>query len=124
MSIIYHREDRKRTHYHTQSFVLCRVNNQRKIIDSNEIIVESVRGGFVHWSGLLNEGYYILIPFSISFWTMNMKNEMRRTYSLVIHSTIQINGTFLHEKSSFVSNCLIKGIMKCCKQIEKVCFCC
>lgn len=102
--------------------MLCRVNNERKLIDSNEIILQSSRGGFVHWSGLLKEGYYILIPFSISFWTMNSNDEMKRTFTLVIHSTIELNGTFIDETSSFLSNCLINAIIKYSKQIEKVFF--
>ena len=122
MSILYHRDDRKKSNYHSQSFVLCRIDRQMKSIDKDEIFVQSCRGGFLHWCGSLKSGYYLLIPFSISFWKKNFndKNSMKRTFTLVIHSTIQLNGIFIHEPATVLAHCLINAIIKSCQKPDQV----
>lgn len=105
--MIYHRKDRRLHAFHTQAFILCRVKDERsKNLNTEFLILQTHRGAFTHWSGLLKPGFYILIPFSTTFWDA-MKTKNGRKYTLVIHSKIQINGQFINEPATLLANYLI-----------------
>jgi hypothetical protein len=46
ISLIYHREARQQSANHTQSFVLCDIEEGTKRLRQNKILFESHRGGF------------------------------------------------------------------------------
>jgi hypothetical protein len=123
ISLIYHRQHRKLRNYHTQSFVLCDVDQASKNVGANEIILKSRRGGFIHWTGSLKPGFYVLIPFSTSFWKehINEEEQITRDFTLVIHSSIQLNGTLIDEPPTLLADCLIAATIKYCDKPEKVC---
>ncbi|CAF1153609.1 unnamed protein product, partial [Adineta ricciae] len=70
ISLIHHRHARKTRSFHTQSFVLCDVDNSRSppIIGAHHHRIVSSRGRFTYWSDALAAGDYVLVPYSISFW--------------------------------------------------------
>ncbi len=112
ISLIYHRKDRQSFPYHTQSFILCNINDrQLKDFGTQVAILQTDRGAFTYWTGSLSSGYYIIIPFSASFW--NEKNYgCTRDYTLVIHSKIQIDAQVINEPATVLSDCLIAIILK------------
>ena len=99
------------------------MEQESRNLTNNEIILQSRRGGFIHWSGSLRPGYYVLVPFSTSFWQHHSmeKEEVTRIFTLVIHSSIQLNGTLIYESATFLADCLIAAILKYCEEPEKVC---
>ncbi|CAF1334029.1 unnamed protein product [Adineta ricciae] len=121
ISLIYHREDRQQSADHTQSFVLCDVEYESKRLGRNKILLESQRGGFLHWSGTLKPSVYVLIPFSISFWRHSSGDNQRpnRNFTLVIHSNTEISGHLVKEPATFLADCLIRATMNFCGQPEK-----
>jgi len=118
--LIYHRKNRRLFSYHTQSFILCNIGDrQLKNFNTDVIILQTKRGAFTNWAGLLKPGFYILIPFSTSFW--NEKDaKFERDYTLVIHSKIQINGQFINEPAVLLADCLIAYCLKNYSKISKV----
>ncbi|CAF4931148.1 unnamed protein product, partial [Rotaria sp. Silwood1] len=111
ISLVYHRHDRKIRSHHTQSFVLCDIDEESSFSDigKHENILKSRQGGFTYWTGLLRSGSYILIPFSISFWGQDAKNN---DYTLVIHSSIPIHLTIALEPPTLLADCLISAVIK------------
>jgi len=120
ISLIYHRKNRRLSHFHTQSFILCNIGDRLlKNLDTDVIILQSYRGAFTYWTGLLKTGFYILIPFSTSFWDeKNSKSE--RNYTLVIHSKIQIDAQVINEPAVLLADCLIAYCLKEYPKISKV----
>lgn len=110
ISIIYHRHDRKTVNYHTQSFVLCDIDESTgaTIVGQRQNILEGKRSGFLYWSGLLEAGSYVLIPFSISFW---FEDNKTRDFTVVIHSTEQFGLNVDHKPATFLADCLISAIV-------------
>jgi hypothetical protein len=119
ISLLYHRQARKVRSYHTQSFVLCDADELTStgVIGRRESILICKRGGFTYWSGSLRAGSYVLIPFSTSFWRTNVDN---RDFTIVIHSSVQLDLSVRNKPQTFLANCLISAAIKNCKQ-EQVC---
>ncbi|CAF3878990.1 unnamed protein product [Rotaria sp. Silwood2] len=111
ISLIYHRHDRKTHSSHTQSFVLCDADELTSTgtVGKRETILICKRGGFTYWTGSLQAGYYVLIPFSISFWQHNKQN---RDFTLVIHSSVQLDLTMKYKPATFLADCLISAVIK------------
>ncbi|CAF4551610.1 unnamed protein product [Rotaria sp. Silwood2] len=111
ISLVYHRHDRRTRPCHTQSFVLCDIDEESSFdgIGKHENILKSRQGGFTYWTGSLRPGNYILIPFSISFWGEDTKNN---DYTLVIHSSIPIDLTIALEPPTLLVDCLISAVIK------------
>ncbi len=111
ISLVYHRHDRTTRLHHTQSFVLCDINEESTFggIGRHKNILKSRQGGFTYWTGSLRPGNYILIPFSISFWGQDSKST---DYTLVIHSSIPIDLTITPEPPTLLADCLISAIVK------------
>jgi hypothetical protein len=82
-----------------------------KNIGIDVIILKKRRGAFIHWTGLLKTGFYILIPFSTSFWD-EKNHKFERDYTLTIHSKIQINGQIINEPPILLADCLIAYCLK------------
>ena len=124
MSLVYHRRSRKERSDHTQSFVLCNVDEETKDVGTKEVILESHRGALIHWSGSLRPGAYVVIPFSTSFWktSKTRKDEKTRCFTLVIHSSAQFDGVLLNEPPTLLSDCLIAATIKFCDKSNKVFF--
>jgi hypothetical protein len=121
ISLLYHRQNRRIRNYHTQSFVLCNVEQgPSKDVGTYQAILCTNRGAFTHWIGSLTPGFYVLIPFSTSFW--NEDNVPINDYTLVIHSKVQINVQVTHEPATLLSDCLIAAILKNNIQSKKVCY--
>lgn len=120
ISLIYHRRDRTVHPSHTQSFVLCDIDETRPFngIGQCENILESRHGGFNYWTGSLKPGSYILIPFSISFWDQALKDNK---YTIVIHSSTCIESTMIVEPPTMLTDCLISAVVKKYYILRKVC---
>ncbi|CAF4057136.1 unnamed protein product, partial [Adineta steineri] len=118
ISLIYHRPDRQLYNYHTQSFVLCDIEQESKNVGTHEIILQSCRGGFTNWTGTLKPGIYVLIPFSTSFWYDHINERERKTrdFTLVIYSSSQLNGTLINEPPTLLTDCLIAATLKYCNK--------
>lgn len=111
ISLLYHRENRRTKHYHTQSFVLCNVEQvPSKDVGTREAILCTARGAFTHWIGSLRPGFYVLIPFSTSFWNEDKRSV--KDYTLVMHSKVQINIQVTSEPTTLLTDCLIATILK------------
>ncbi|CAF1106978.1 unnamed protein product [Rotaria sordida] len=111
LSLLYHRPNRRLRNYHTQSFVLCNVEQgASKDVGTRQAILCTSRGAFTHWIGSLRPGFYVLIPFSTSFW--NDDNQSIQDYTLVMHSKIQINAQVTHEPATLLTDCLIATVLK------------
>ena len=123
ISLLYHRRIRNVHNYHTQSFVLCDIEQESRNVGTHEIILQSRRGGFIQWAGSLRTGIYVLIPFSTSFWLHDGSEEenITRDFTLVIHSSHELNGTLIKESPTLLADCLIAATLKYCKKAEKVC---
>jgi hypothetical protein len=120
VSLLYHRQNRRTRNYHTQSFVLCNVEQgASKEVGTYQAILQTSRGAFTHWIGSLRPGFYVLIPFSTSFW--NVENTSNTDYTLVIHSKVQINLQLIREPAALLADCLIATVMKGNIQLQKVC---
>ncbi|CAF0982540.1 unnamed protein product [Adineta ricciae] len=117
ISLIYHRHTRKTRSFHTQSFVLCDVDNSRSppIIGTHYHRIVSSRGRFTYWSDALAAGDYVLIPYSISFWGSSDKH---RDYTLVIHSSVPLQLTTEVKKGTFLTDCLIGALVGINKRIK------
>jgi len=120
ISLLYHRQDRRIRHYHTQSFVLCNVEQgASKDVGTCQAILCTNRGAFTHWIGSLSSGFYVLIPFSTSFWKED--DISTQDYTLVIHSKVQINVQVTPEPATLLADCLIAIVLKNNTQPHKVC---
>ncbi len=120
ISLVYHRHDRKTRLSHTQSFVLCDIDEELLpgSIGRHENILKSRKGGFTYWTGSLRPGNYILIPFSISFWG---QDDIANDYSLVIHSSTPIDLTITPQPPIILADCLISAVVKKYHIITEVC---
>ncbi|CAF3749085.1 unnamed protein product [Rotaria socialis] len=111
ISLIYHRENRRIRNTHTQSFVLCNVEQgPSKDVGTRQAILCTSRGAFTHWIGSLTSGFYVLIPFSTSFW--NDDHQPIKDYTLVMHSKVQINVQVTPEPAALLADCLIASVLK------------
>ena len=117
ISLIHHRHARKSRSFHTQSFVLCDIDTSRSppIIGAHYHRIESSRGRFTYWSDALAAGDYVLIPYSISFWGSSDKHT---NYTLVIHSSVQLQLTTEVKKGKFLADCLIGTLVGINKRTE------
>jgi hypothetical protein len=108
---VYHRHDRKTRVYHTQSFVLCDIDEESLFggIGRYVNILKSRQGAFTYWTGSLRPGNYILIPFSVSLWKQHAANN---GYTIVIHSSIPIDSTIAPEPPIILADCLISAVIK------------
>jgi hypothetical protein len=122
ISLLYHRQNRTTHSYHTQGFVLCDADDSGSSthLGRRESFLECKRGGFTYWSGSLRPGYYVLVPFSTSFWH---SEEKHRDYTIVIHSSIHLGLTIREKSSTFLADCLISATMRMCKHPKQVCSC-
>ncbi|CAF1657448.1 unnamed protein product, partial [Adineta ricciae] len=111
ISLLYHRLDRTSPISHTQSFVLCDINEEGSTdsIGERECILVCKRGGLTYWSGPLRAGYYVLVPFSISFWREAKKDN---DYTIVIHSNVQLSLTIENKRATFLADCIIAALIK------------
>ena len=111
ISLLYHRHDRETRSFHTQSFVLCDADDLTSsgVIGRRESILISKRGRFTYWSGSLRAGYYVLIPFSTSFWR---NEERQRNFTLVIHSSVPLDLSVRNKSAAILADCLISAVMK------------
>lgn len=120
ISLLYHRPNRRERNYHTQSFVLCNVEQgASKEVGTDQAILCTNRGAFTHWIGSLKPGYYVLIPFSASFW--NEDNGLTKDYTLVIHSKVQLNLQVTYEPPTLLADCLIATVLRNHNHPKKVC---
>jgi hypothetical protein len=117
---LYHRRDRKARLNHTQSFVLCDTDEETPFdgIGRRENILNSQQRGFTYWSGSLRPGIYILIPFSISFWGQDAKDN---DYTLVIHSSVSIDVNIGTESPTLLADCLMSAVINNYRIMTKVC---
>lgn len=124
VSLLYHRGDRKEKNQHTQFFVLCDIEENTSVVGIKEVILETQHGAFTSWSGSLRSGVYVVIPFSTSFWAANnsKRDERSRNYTLVVHSSTQIDGVLLKEPPTLLADCLIAATIKLCPNPNIVCF--
>lgn len=122
VSVVYHRQGRKQNSRHTQSFVICDVEEATREYGTKEVILESRRGAFTYWNGSLRPGAYVIIPFSTSFWRENNKRKEERSasYTLVIHSSIHISGVLIKEPPTLLADCLIAATVKFCEKRKEV----
>ncbi|CAF4269699.1 unnamed protein product [Rotaria sp. Silwood2] len=111
VSLIHHHRDRTTRSSHTQSFVLCDADElaANGTIGKRKSILICKLGGHTYWSGLLEEGNYVLVPFSISFWQNDKGN---RNFTVVIHSRVQLSLTVKHKPPTFLTDCLISAVIK------------
>ena len=120
VSLIYHRENRRVRHTHTQSFVLCNVDQgARKEVGTTHKILCTSRGSSTYWIGSLRAGPYVLIPFSTSFWAE--ENQSVQDYTLVIHSKVQIDLQVINEPATLLADCLIATMLERSTAISQVC---
>ncbi|CAF4433905.1 unnamed protein product, partial [Adineta steineri] len=111
ISLLYHRPNRRIRNFHTQSFVLCNVDQGlSKDVGTHQAILCTNRGAFTHWIGSLRSGYYVVIPFSTSFW--NDDDTSVNDYTLVIHSKVHINVQVTLESPALLADCLIATALK------------
>ncbi|CAF0828064.1 unnamed protein product [Adineta steineri] len=111
ISLLYHRHNRKARSYHTQSFVLCDIEKSASttVVGKHYSKLISKRERFTYWEGSLRAGSYVLIPFTTSFWGTNEKN---RDYTVVIHSSVQLDLTTENKRPTFLADCLIAAVMR------------
>ncbi|CAF3546833.1 unnamed protein product [Rotaria sp. Silwood1] len=123
VSLIYHRRVRKEKSRHTQSFVICNIEEDRSDVGTKEVIFLSRRGTFTYWTGTLPPGAYVIIPFSVSLWKTNniRNNERTRSCTLAIHSSIRLDGALLEEPSTLLADCIIAAVIKYCDKPKYVC---
>ncbi|CAF3762324.1 unnamed protein product [Rotaria sordida] len=111
INVIHHRQDRRTRSSHSQAFVLCDIDDLKSngIVGKRESILIGKQGGHTYWSGSLSAGYYVLIPFSTSFWKNDKSN---RDFTVVINSSVQLELTMKKKPATFLSDCLISAAMK------------
>ncbi|CAF4873840.1 unnamed protein product [Rotaria sp. Silwood1] len=111
ISLIHHRHDRTARSSLTLSFVLCDTDELAStgIIGKRESILIGKNGSFTYWTGSLRAGYYVLIPFSTSFWQSHKEN---RDFTIVIHSSVQLDLAKKNKPTTFLADCLISAVMK------------
>ena len=111
ISLIYHRENRRVRNIHTQSFVICNVEQgARQEVGTTYAILSTSRGGYTQWIGSLTPGVYVVIPFSTSFWKENQRPP--HDYTLVIHSKVQLDVQKINEPPTLLADCLIATTLK------------
>ena len=112
ISLLYHRQSRRLSCSHTQCFLLCDINDrQMRTLGTHVLILQTDRRSFTQWTGSLEPGYYILIPFSTTFW--NGENcELQRDYTVVLHSNVQFDLQLVTEPATVLTDCLISAISK------------
>jgi hypothetical protein len=120
ISLLYHRKNRTTHSFHTQGFVLCDADELAStgVVGKRETRLICKRGGFTYWSGLLEAGFYVLIPFSTSFWR---QDEKHRDFTVVIHSSVQLDLSIKTRPSTFLTDCLISAVMKMSDSKKQVC---
>ncbi|CAF1252064.1 unnamed protein product [Didymodactylos carnosus] len=112
--LIHHQSTYMR-HTHTQLFLLCDINQQTGEIGGQIAVIRSRHGEFVCWDDSLRQGFYLLIPFSTSFWQVdNDQNKQSQSlnYTLVIHSSNQLELTVVEEPVTVLSHALIQVMLK------------
>ncbi|CAF1267771.1 unnamed protein product [Rotaria magnacalcarata] len=111
VSVIHHRHDRTTRSSHTQSFVLCDVDElvSKGIVGKRKSILISKQGEHTYWTGSLRAGNYVLIPFSTSFWKNSKPN---RDFTVVIQSSVQLELNMEKKKATFLADCLIAAALK------------
>jgi hypothetical protein len=80
-------------------------------VGTYQAILCTNRGAFTYWIGSLRPGFYVLIPFSTSFWNENNHISMK-DYTLVIHSKVQINVQVTSEPATLLADCLIATVLQ------------
>lgn len=91
--------------------MICNVDaDVSKDVGTRQAMLHTSRGAFTHWIGSLSPGFYIVIPFSTSFW--NEENIPMDDYTLVIHSKVQINVQVTLESPTLLADCLIATVLK------------
>lgn len=78
-------------------------------VGKRESILICARGGYTYWAGSLRAGSYVIIPFSTSFWHSDKEN---RDFTIVIHSSIQLELISKHRSATFLADCIISAAMK------------
>ncbi|CAF4369976.1 unnamed protein product [Rotaria sp. Silwood2] len=111
ISSIHHLRDRTTRSSLTQSFVLCDADELALtgIVGKRKSILIGKSGGFTHWTGSLQAGCYVLLPFSTSFWQNHKEN---RNFTLVIYSSNQLDLAKKDKPATFLADCLISAVMK------------
>lgn len=110
VSLVYHRHDRKEYANISQAFILKDVADESI---NHASIFRSDRSSFTHWSGSLQPGIYSLIPFSISFWHQrSLLTNIQNTFTLVIHSSVEIEGVLSDEASTYLADSLMSAVIK------------
>ena len=80
----------------------------------------STKGKYTEWIETLPAGAYILIPFSTSYWHQERKQDDEIKYTLVIHSSIQLDVMVTEELGKILAECLIANAMQHHQVIKKV----
>lgn len=112
VGLFHQRSDRKRFYVnHTQSFVLCDVDEQRRVGEQHAIVC-SRRKAYTHWTGTLPIGSYVLMPFSASYWNQPQQNEDETEFTLVIHSYTQLDLVVVEESGNRLADALIATLLK------------
>ncbi|CAF4951625.1 unnamed protein product [Rotaria sp. Silwood1] len=117
--MLYHHYHRKSDVNLTQAFILCEVVDESTNTDKHNFILHSQRELCTYWSGSLRPGIYYIIPFSTSFWHRHEQTEELNGFTLVIHSSVQIEGLLGNEKSTFLADSLIAYVMKSCEKPQE-----
>ncbi|CAF0817246.1 unnamed protein product [Adineta ricciae] len=112
ISLLYHRQSRRLSCSHTQCFLLCDIHDrQMRTLGTHVSILQTDRRSFTQWTGSLDSGYYILIPFSTTFW--NDENcGLQRSYTVVVHSNVQFDLQLVTEPATVLTDCFISAISK------------
>ena len=123
ITLVHHRETRKDRSTHTQSLVICDVDEASGTVGVKEFIFKSHRETLTYWSGMLSAGTYVVIPFSMSFWHINQDRMPARTrnYTLIIHSSVKLHLVAVNEPAFLLSDCLLAAAIKYCNKPEMVC---
>ncbi len=119
MGLFHHRSDRKNSNAeHIQSFVLCDIANHH--VGRRRAVLCSTRGGYTECTETLPAGAYVLIPFSTSYWHRERKHDDEIKYTLVIHSSIQLDVLVTDELGKLLADCLIANALQHHKVITEV----
>ncbi|CAF1323097.1 unnamed protein product, partial [Rotaria sordida] len=122
VSMLYHRRDRDSGEILTQSFILGNAVDESMQTDERNLILHSQYGPCLAWFGSLRPGLYFIIPFSISFWNKDDHEQIIDGFTLVIQSSVQIEGLLGDGSPTFLADSLIAYLMKNCKEPAQVLF--
>lgn len=122
ITIVHHRETRKSQSKHTQSFVLADIDEITGALGSRFLIFKSHRETLTFWDDSLAPGSYIIIPFSISFWTNQLTSNCSNSkhYTFILHSNQKIQVDCINQPASVLADCLIAAAIKYCEKPEGV----